>query len=95
MQLSKVILERKSMTENHDKLLSINRVILIFFFFFLGPHPQHMQVPRLGGQIRATAASLQPRQCGIQAASVTYVTAHGNARSYQVTPGIKPQPHGY
>ena len=27
-----------------------------FFFLFLGPHPQHMEVPRLGGPIRATAA---------------------------------------
>ena len=29
-----------------------------FFSFFLGPHPQHMEVPVLWGQIGATAASL-------------------------------------
>ena len=29
-----------------------------FFFLFLGPHLQHMEVPRLGGQIRAAAAGL-------------------------------------
>ena len=28
------------------------------FFFFLGPHPRHMEVPRLGGLIGAAAASL-------------------------------------
>ena len=28
-----------------------------FCFVFLGPHPWHMEVPRLGGQIRAVAAS--------------------------------------
>ena len=26
-------------------------------FCFLGPHPWHMEVPRLGGQVGATAAS--------------------------------------
>ena len=28
--------------------------IIIFFLSFLGPHPQHMEVPRLGVLIRAT-----------------------------------------
>ena len=23
-------------------------VVFVFFFYFLGPHPQHMEVPRLG-----------------------------------------------
>ena len=34
----------------------------------------------------------QPQQCGIRTTSVTYTTAHGNARSltYWVRPGIKP-----
>ena len=33
---------------------------LFFFLPFLGPHPQHMEVPRLGrGLIRAVAASLR------------------------------------
>ena len=30
----------------------------IFFFYFLGPHMWHMEVPRLGIEFRATAASL-------------------------------------
>ena len=25
--------------------------IILFFFFFLGPHPRHMEVPRLGVQL--------------------------------------------
>ena len=33
------------------------------------------------GQIGAAAGGLQPQQCGIQATSVIYTTAHGNARS--------------
>jgi len=34
----------------------------------------------------------QPQQCGIQATSVTYTTAHGNAGSltHRARPGIKP-----
>ena len=53
-----------------------------------------MKVPRLGGSIRAIAASLlpQPQQWGIQAMSVTYTTAHSNAGflPHWVRPGIKP-----
>ena len=30
----------------------------IFIYLFLGLHPQHMAVPRLGVQIRAAAAGL-------------------------------------
>ena len=45
-----------------------------FFFCFLGPHLQHMEVPRL-------EAELEPQQRGIQATSATYNTAHGNTRS--------------
>ena len=35
-------------------LMSAHRI----FFFFLGPHLQHKEVPRLRGQIRASAAGL-------------------------------------
>ena len=38
--------------------------------FFLGPHLQHMEVPRLG-------AKSERQQHQIQAESVTYTTAHG------------------
>ena len=33
-------------------------VLFFFFFCLLGPHPQHMEVPRLGGPMGATAAGL-------------------------------------
>ena len=33
-------------------------IYFIFYFVFLGPHLRHMEVPRLGGPIRAAAAGL-------------------------------------
>mgnify|MGYP001308256440 CR=1 FL=1 len=57
-------------------------VSLFLCFCFLGPHPRHMEVPRLEVelelQLRPTP---QPQQLGIQATSANYTTAHGNARS--------------
>ena len=43
----------------------------------------HTEIPRLEVEIRAMAASLHhsPHQLRIQATSVAYTTAHGNARS--------------
>ena len=57
------------------------------FFVFLGLHPQHMEVPRLGVQ-----SEPQPQQHQIQAMSVTCAIAHGNAGSltHWVRPGFKP-----
>ena len=41
-----------------------------------------MEVPRLGGESELQLpATPQPQQCRIQATSVTYTTAHSNARS--------------
>ena len=69
-----------------------------FFLSFLGLHAQHMEVPRLGGQIRPTAAGLH--------------SSHRNARSEpcllptpqlraipdpyptEVGQGLNPKPHG-
>ena len=43
----------------HAKGISLSHVCTQnFFFFFLGPHLQHKEVPRLRGQIRASAAGL-------------------------------------
>ena len=51
-------------------------------FVFLGSHPRHMEVPRLGAESEMYCRSiLQPQQWGIWAMSVTYTAAHGNARS--------------
>ena len=53
-----------------------------------------MEVFRLGGSNWSCSCqpTAQPQQCGIQATSVTYTTAHGNAWSltYWVGPGIEP-----
>ena len=58
-----------------------------FFFGFLGLHPWHMEVPRLG-----VKSELWPQQHQIQAESATYTTAEGNTRSltYSVRPGMEP-----
>ena len=62
-------------------------VLFWFWFFafslFLGPLPQHMEVPRPG---------VQSQQLGIRAESATYTTDHGNARSltHWSRPGIEP-----
>ena len=60
---------------------------LFVSFFFLGQHAQHMEVPRLGGEIRATADDLRCSHGNIgseQLTSVvyaTYTTAQSNAGS--------------
>ena len=60
-----------------------------FFFFFLGPHPQYMKVPRLWGRISPMP---QPQQHRIWAMSVTYTTACGKVGSltHWARPGIEP-----
>ena len=57
---------------------------------FLGPNPQHMEVPRQGLNRSCTCWSM-PYQHQIWATSVTYTTAHGNTRSltHWARPGIK------
>ena len=69
------------------------------FFFFLGPHPQHMKVPRLGVDLEpqplayaSATATPDPQQLQIQAISATYNTARGNARplTHWARPEVKP-----
>ena len=59
--------------------------VLTFFFLsfvFLGLHPWHIEVPRLGVQSELSRwPTPQPQQRGIQAAFSTYTTAHGNKGS--------------
>ena len=60
----------------------VSVVLFVFCFCFLGPHPRHMEVPRLGVELELYCwPTPQPQQCQIRAASVTYATAHGNVRS--------------
>ena len=65
----KFLLSMSKMPNNnacYTFLIKINKInsdtlILFFFFFFfnfLGPQLQHMEVPRLGGRIRATTVGL-------------------------------------
>ena len=74
-------------------------LFLVFLSFFLGLHPQHMEVPRLGVPSYPTGlhhshsnVGSKPHQRWIQATSSTYTAAHSNARSltHWARPGIKP-----
>ena len=59
---------------------------LFFCLFFLGPHPWHMEVPRLGVAVAYAYAMQDP------SASATYTTAHSNTISltHWAGPGIEP-----
>ena len=56
--------------------------IVIIIVSFLGLHPQHMEVPRLGVQSEyGCRPTPQPQQQQIRVTSATYTTAHGNTGS--------------
>ena len=61
-------------------------------FVFLGPHPQHMEVPRLGVQMELQLLAY-PTEIQDPAASATYTTAHGNTSSYWVSKARDKTPH--
>ena len=73
-------------------IYSMSGRLFFFFFFlvFLGPHPRHMEVPRLGVKwglkplAYTTATAMR-----IWTKSATYSTAHGNVRS--LTHGVRPR----
>ena len=56
-----------------------------FFFVFLGLHPWHMQVPRLGGLIGATAAQPAPQR---------QITAMSDPQPTEQDQGLNLQAHG-
>ena len=60
-------------------------LLLLFFFFlyFLGPHPRHMEVPRLGVE---SELQLQP---------TPQLTATPDPPSTEGGKGLNPNPHGY
>ena len=63
-------------------------------FSFLGPHPRHMEVSRLGSyQSYCLRPTSQPQQLQIRAVSATYTTAQGNTRSsaHWLRTGIEPK----
>ena len=53
-----------------------------FFFAFLGPHPQNMEVPRRGGRIRAVAGGLHHSHSN--ARSEPYLWPHHSSRQHQI-----------
>ena len=72
-------------------------LLLFFFSGFLDSHPWHAEVPgQESNRNYSPQPTLQPQQCQILAASVTYTTAHGNARSLPTEQGqgSNPHPHG-
>ena len=69
-------------TSTFYSLLLLLFYFYLFIFCFLGPHPQHLEVPRLGSHRSCSCRPPpQPQQCGTWASAGTYTTAHGNARS--------------
>ena len=50
-------------------------LIMNISFFFLGPHPQHVEVPRLGIELELQLPAYTT------VTSATYITAHGSDRS--------------
>ena len=65
-----------------------------FFLVFLGPHPRHVELPRLGADLSYSRRPMpQPQQGQIQAVSVPYTVAHANAWSFTrwARPGIEPK----
>ena len=71
----KLVISLDSMT-----ILTILILLVLFFFVFLELHLQHMEVPSLGVELelQLPAYTTVP---GIQATSMTYTIAHGNAVS--------------
>ena len=70
--------------QHGPQLLSFFKIYLFILpFVLLGPHPQHMEVPRQGVESELqlpayTTATATPDP----SASATYTTAHGNAGSF-------------
>ena len=66
----------------HAKGMSKNKDTFFLWSFFIGSHLWHMEVPRLGLKSELQLPGYTtPQQHHIQASSVTYTAAHGNARS--------------
>ena len=73
---------------------------VFIYFCFLGQHPWHMEVPRLGGWIRATAAGPNHSLSNVRfelCLWTTYITAHNKAGAEPAKRGqwSNLYPHGY
>ena len=60
------------------------KLLLFFFFSVLGPHLQHMEVPRLWVKLELQLLGLRHSHsnAGSKPVSATYTTAHSNARLF-------------
>ena len=76
------IIEKRELHEESLWLL-LYGYLYLFIFFFLGPHPGHMEVLRLGveSDLNSCQSTPRPQQDWIQASSLTYDTAHNNTES--------------
>ena len=67
--------------------------VLFFFGFFLGPHPQHMEVSKLGVkmELQLPAYAYTTATWDLSCICELYPTAQGNARSpaHWVRPGVE------
>ena len=69
-------------------------LVFCLFFFFVGLHLQHMEVPRLGVQSKLRAPAYTTAAVSWDLSRVcNLTTAHSNARSltHGARPGIKPE----
>ena len=74
-----------------DQLSLRNDICVVFCLF--RANPKHMEVPRLGSNLSCGCQPTpQPQPCQIWVSSLTYTTAHSNARSltHWARPGIEP-----
>ena len=77
-------------------VFSLLGYFFFFFFCFLGPHPQHMEVPRLEVQselqLLAYSTAIATSNLSLVCDLHHSTTAQGNARSltHWARPGIKP-----
>ena len=62
----------------------------VLFLVFLGPHPRHIVVPRLGIELEL---QLPAYATAIATTSVTYTTAHDKARSFNPLSEAKDRTH--
>ena len=72
---------------------AITKLNFFFFLVFLGPHPQHVEVPRLRSNWSYCCwLTPEPQQRQIWATSATYTTAQSNTGSLtpRAGPRIKP-----
>ena len=73
--------------------LSYTRQVFCLSVVFLGLYPRHMEVLRLGVELKLQLPAYpQPQQLRIQAMSATYTKAHSSTGSltHRARPGIEP-----